>query len=125
MCRMLREMRAMFRLQERLEDERPGWGYTDFVVAFAGEAIPEAIPRETYRMFSNELARHAGFPVSAADDLVGVYGIESLGSILLEEIIEEILDRAGLKRLRSVPQDRDPVTVGELVRFVAELARPE
>jgi hypothetical protein len=78
------------------------------------DGVSEATWNVTVRQFQWQIG-HRGFPVSAADDLAGVYG--TMGEDT-EDTIEDILKVFGVEFPKRVRPLRPILTVGDVARFV-------
>lgn len=103
--------------QYRLKRDRRGQDRQSFVRYFIVEGIPEALVIEVYR-YLQKLQLVRGFPVSPADNMAQVYGLQD------EDLTEAIVEIAQICRV-PIPPENSPLwsqahifSVEDLIRFI-------
>lgn len=96
------------RRQADIKKARAGDSVEDFVSHFEKDGIPSDFSRKVYE-FLQGLLSVKSVPIRPSDDIEDMLGIGSVGGVLLDEVVEEIL----------VPMSRPMPTRAEMDQYMS------
>ena len=109
------------RLRRRLQRERTGEGFDEFMMWFEKHRLPRGAIRETYRELTGGRIGFRGIPIRADDSLVDLFGLYTPHGPDLNLLVTRILRRCGVTLPRKDADFGTPRTVEDLVLLIARL----